>query len=108
QQLVRLLVQASRGRSVEGMGHRRVDPLPTSHEGAGEDRGGGGPVGIVMTEHADPRDTVHEGCGRSSPFEEPGRRQVLEALPHRATYFTWSSETLDEQSQSAGRTPCSL
>ena len=108
QELVRLFVQARRGRPIEGMGHRRVDPLPATHQGPREDRRGGRPVGIVMAEHADPRHAIHEARGLPSPLEETLRRQVFQALHHRATYFTWSSASLSEYSHSAGMTPRSL
>src|SRR5207249_5173905 len=64
---------------------------------------------LVMTEHADPRDAVHEGCGRSSSFEEPGRGQVLEALRHRPpTSLGVPKLSTSSPSPRAGpRVPCS-
>src|SRR5207245_9238850 len=105
---VALVVRVGCGGPVEGMGHRRVDPLPSAHQGPREDRGGGRPVGIVMAEHTDPRHAIHEARGLSRPLEETLRGQVFQALHHRATYFTWSSASLSEYSHSTGMMPRSL
>src|SRR5207249_10069386 len=97
-----------RGGRIECMGPSRVDPRPATHQCTRVDRRGGSPDGIVMGERADPRHAIHEPRGLPSPLEETLRRQVFQALHHRATYFTWSSASLSEYSHSAGMMPRSL